>query len=315
MATSKRGSSASSRGSGTSKRRKKAGGPAPIKLILYPLSVLGGLYLGVQFYAHFLRPAEAARARPAGRTASQKRLSPARARQEKPRPVASRPKEEEPEEETPVVSVRPSTPVQKVPGIEIDRATTGRPEVALTFDAGADWKPARQILDTLQKEGVTSTFFLTGEWVKQNPKTTQRITAEGHEVGNHSWDHPAFTTLSEDEIKSQLDRTEAIIKETTGRSSRPYFRPPLGARDDRVRGLVGDNGYFSIYWTLDSHDSVVKGITASEIKERVLEGIAPGSIVLLHCGSQATADALPEILAGLKQRNLKPVLLSKLLAK
>jgi peptidoglycan/xylan/chitin deacetylase (PgdA/CDA1 family) len=216
---------------------------------------------------------------------------------------------------TPKVSVRPSTPAEKVPAVEIDRGTSGRPEVALTLDAGADWRPTRQILETLAKEKVRCTFFLTGEWVRENPKTTARIAAEGHEIGNHSWDHAAFTGLTDAQIKEQLERTEALIRETTGKSSRPYFRPPLGARDARVRQAVADNGYLNVYWTLDSHDSVQKGITASQIKERVLGEIAPGSIVLLHCGSQATADALPEILAGLRERGLSPVPLSRLLAK
>lgn len=302
-------------------RRKKGPGFSAAKVALYPLSVVAGLYLGVQAYARYLAPADAPQTRkPASKAAAPRQA--ARVKAESPAPSEQKPARE-PEEkapaetpdDTPKVTIRPTAPVQKMPGIEIDRATTGRPEVALTLDAGADWKPARQILDTLQKEGVRCTFFLTGEWVKQNPRTTQRIASEGHEIGNHSWDHPAFTGLSNEEIQDQLERTESVIREATGKSSRPYFRPPLGARDDRVRRAVGENGFLSVYWTLDSHDSVQKGITASQIKERVLGGIAPGSIVLMHCGSQASADALPEILAGLKERNLKPVLLSRLLTK
>jgi peptidoglycan/xylan/chitin deacetylase (PgdA/CDA1 family) len=210
---------------------------------------------------------------------------------------------------------RLSTASGPVPPVEIDRAATGRKEVALTFDAGADWKPARQILEELAAEGVKSTFFLTGEWVTQNPKTTRRIAAEGHEVGNHSWDHPPFTRLTDEQIADQLRRTDAVIQETAGVSSHPYFRPPLGDRDPRVRKAIGDQGFFTIYWTLDSHDSVKKGITAAEIRDRVLSKVAPGSIVLMHCGSQATADALPEILKGLRARGLTPVTVSQLLAR
>jgi peptidoglycan-N-acetylmuramic acid deacetylase len=106
-----------------------------------------------------------------------------------------------------------------------------------------------------------------------------------------------------------------VIQETAGVSSHPYFRPPLGDRDPRVRKAIGDQGYFTIYWTLDSHDSVKKGITAAEIRDRVLSKAAPGSIVLMHCGSQATADALPEIIKGLRARGLTPVTVSQLLAR
>jgi peptidoglycan/xylan/chitin deacetylase (PgdA/CDA1 family) len=200
-----------------------------------------------------------------------------------------------------------------MPAVEIDRGPGRRPEVSLTFDAGADWRPAKQILDTLREHGVRSTFFLTGEWVEGNPKTARRIAAEGHEIGNHSWDHPAFTHLADEQIRDQLRRTESLVQSTTGRTTHPYFRPPLGARDRRVLQTVADEGFLTIYWTLDSRDSVDRGITAAEIRDRVLQGVTPGAIVLLHCGSRATADALPEILAGLRERGLAPVPVGRLL--
>ncbi len=204
---------------------------------------------------------------------------------------------------------------QPLPPTEIRKGLSRRPEVALTFDAGSDWKPVRKILETLSAERVQSTFFLTGEWVTQNPKSSRRIATEGHELGNHSWDHPAFTKLSDDQIGDQLRRTEAAIQAVTGKSTFPYFRPPLGDRDPRVLRAIGNQGYFSVYWTLDSRDSVDKGITAAQIRDRVLAGVQPGSIVLMHCGSQASADALPEILAGLKAKGLKAVPVSRLLEK
>lgn len=96
-------------------------------------------------------------------------------------------------------------------------------------------------------------------------------------------------------------------------TSRPYFRPPLGDRDPRVRTIVGEEGFLTVYWTLDSRDSVDRGVTAAQIRERVLGKAAPGSIILLHCGSQATADALPAILEGLKTRGLNQVPVGRLL--
>lgn len=203
--------------------------------------------------------------------------------------------------------------VRTFPPVEVDRGSTSRKEVALTFDAGADWKPVRKIVDTLAAEKIKTTFFLTGEWVKKNPRSTHLIADSGHELGNHSWNHPAFTGLSDEDIKDQLRRTDEIIHETVGRSTHPYFRPPLGARDTRVKRVVGNEGYMTIYWTLDSRDSVDKGITAEQIRDRVLTKTSPGSIVLLHCGSQATADALPEIIKGLREKGLSIVPVSRLL--
>ncbi len=207
----------------------------------------------------------------------------------------------------------PFPPVVPIPGREVDRARTGRAEVALTFDAGSDYRPVPKILDALSGAGLRATFFLTGEWVRRYPQVARRIVAAGHELGNHSWDHPAFTGLTDGEIREQLERTEAIVRTTLGRSTRPYFRPPEGARDGRVLRAVGQEGYTTIYWTLDSHDSVVRGIRAEQIRDRVLGRVQSGSIVLLHCGSQPTADALPEILDGLRERGLEPVTVSRLL--
>lgn len=301
------------------KRRKSGTGFAFGQVLLYGFASVGAFYLGAQAYARISPPAPARadaqpkeRAQPAAAPSHPTRRSEARPERSAEREEPEKPAEKE---QAPAVAVKPVSSEEHLPGVEIDRANTGRPEVALTFDAGSDWRPAKKILDTLHSEGVKSTFFLTGEWVKQNPKTTSRITDEGHELGNHSWSHTAFTELSEPDIMDELDRTEAIIRETTGKSSKPYFRPPLGARDDRVRRIVGENGYLSIYWSIDSLDSVRKGITAQEIEDRVLEKVAPGTIVLMHCGSQATADALPNILAGLKERGLQPVPVSKLLTK
>jgi peptidoglycan/xylan/chitin deacetylase (PgdA/CDA1 family) len=229
-------------------------------------------------------------------------------------PRTDPPRGDAPRVETPRLRPDVKTAFKALPPVEIDRGVARRHEVALTFDAGSDYRPVRKILETLAKDGTKCTFFLTGEWVQRNPKSTKRIAAEGHEFGNHSWNHPAFTGLSGPEIEDQLTRTEAIIQETAGKSTRPYFRPPLGARDSRVRKAVGSQGFLTVYWTLDSHDSVEKGITAEQIRDRVLGKITPGSIVLMHCGSQASADALSDILEGLKAKGLRPVTVSQLLA-
>jgi peptidoglycan/xylan/chitin deacetylase (PgdA/CDA1 family) len=214
-----------------------------------------------------------------------------------------------------VTGTAAATPVTAppLPPTEIERGAGTRPEVSLTFDAGSDWRPVKAILAALERRQLKATFFLTGEWVEKNPKTTQLIVSSGHEIGNHSWDHPAFTHLSDDAVREQLRRTETLLQEVTGKTTRPYFRPPLGDRDARVRRLVGEEGFLTVYWTLDSRDSVDRGITAEQIRQRVVDKASAGSIVLLHCGSQATAEALPAVLDGLQQRGLNQVPLSRLL--
>lgn len=186
-------------------------------------------------------------------------------------------------------------------------------EVALTFDAAYDDAPLPRILQALENRGYRATFFLTGGFAERFPKSVKRISDAGMEIGNHSWSHPSFTKLSEAQIDRELHRTNDLLKKITGQEPN-LFRPPFGARDDRVRRLVAEEGFSTIYWALDSWDSVRKGITAKEVADRVLSRVRPGDVVLMHIGSAASAEALPFILKDLDERGLRVVPVSDLMA-
>ena len=183
----------------------------------------------------------------------------------------------------------------------VQRGSTTRPWVALTLDAGASAEPVASMLETLRQRGVTLTFFLTGKWIKENPELTRQIVADGHEIANHTFNHPDMRNLSAEAIDAELAETEASLSATApGASIRPFFRPPYGAYDERVLQLVEAHGYLPVYWTLDSLDSVGEPKTPEFLLERVTGKLPPdklrGAIILAHCGSQPTADALPQIL-------------------
>ena len=114
-------------------------------------------------------------------------------------------------------------------------------------------------------------------------------------------------------IREQLRRTEEAALRICGRSTKPLFRPPFGARDERVRSVAAEEGYLTIYWTVDSWDSVKKDITPQMITDRVMRHIRPGAIVLMHCGSEATAQALPQLLNALDAQGYRVVKVSELL--
>lgn len=185
--------------------------------------------------------------------------------------------------------------------------------VALTFDAGSSAQPVPAILQALAQHGVRSTFFLTGQWIERHPHAARQIAEAGHELGNHSWSHPPFTSLTDEQIREQLRRTEEIAQRVCGRSTKPLFRPPFGDRDERVRSIVAEEGYLTIYWTIDSWDSVKRDITPQEIIARVMRRMRPGAIVLMHCGSEATAQALPQLLQALEAQGYRAVTVSELL--
>ena len=193
--------------------------------------------------------------------------------------------------------------------------TASSTRIALTFDAGASPAPTPSILKALRDNGLHVTFFLTGKWCEANPELVKQIAAEGHEIGNHTYSHPDLRKLSDDEIIEQLSKTEDLVKNLTGQSTKPYFRPPYGGRDKQVLSVAGREGYTSVYWSLDCLDAYQKGITAEQIETRVLDRIQGGDIVLMHCGSAATAAALPDLIAKLKERGFVIVKVSELTAK
>ena len=202
---------------------------------------------------------------------------------------------------------------ERQPDGEVSSVPGAKGMIALTFDAGASAEPVPAILKALADTGSHATFFFTGKWVKTNPGIAQDIVNAGHEVGNHSWSHPDFTTLSDDEMLDQISRTEQIMQTKLHINGASLFRPPYGARNSEVRRLVADHGYRVIYWAVDCLDSVKKNITAEQIETRVLAKAKQGDIVLMHCGSQATADALPSLIEALNHKGWKVVTVGELL--
>jgi peptidoglycan-N-acetylglucosamine deacetylase len=174
--------------------------------------------------------------------------------------------------------------------------------IVLTFDAGADRGNAVQILDTLKAKGVRASFGMTGIWASQHPDLIRRINAEGHHLMNHSWDHPSFPAITSAQRADQLKRTEDLIRSQVGISLQPYFRPPFGEYDHAVLADLAANGYtINVMWTVDTLGW--NGYTAAQITSRVMNGAAPGAIMLMHVGAASQdAAALPGIIDQLRAR-------------
>lgn len=184
--------------------------------------------------------------------------------------------------------------------------TAGRVAL-LTFDAGSDRGNAPRILDILAANGIVAGWGMTGQWAERNPDLIRRIANEGHYFINHSYGHPSFTGLStgepaltRDQRWAELDRTEQIVRDLSGRSTLPYFRPPYGDYDASVNADVGARGYrFNIMWTVDSGGWA--GLSAADIIQRCLGQSAPGAIYVFHVGAASQdADALQAIIDGLR---------------
>lgn len=194
----------------------------------------------------------------------------------------------------------------------ITRIPTRSPLIALTFDAGSDAGHTQAILDILEAEGITATFFLTGSWLAKFPELGRAVSEAGHELGNHTYSHPHLTELTDAEIRSELTRTEEAA-ETLGRPLTPFFRPPYGEFDRRVSEVARAQGYrYLVMWTVDSWDW--KLIPPDELTDRVVGKAAPGAVILLHVGSQTnTPTALPGMIERLRDQGYRFGTLSELL--
>ncbi len=210
---------------------------------------------------------------------------------------------------------RPAPPTTAAPfparlaGTDWERIPTTRHVVALTFDAGANADGVSSILATLRTEGVPATFFLTGDFVNQFPAAARQI-ASAQRVGNHSMDHPYFTKLTGAQITSELTRARQAIGAVAGKDPHPWFRFPFGDRNSSTIAAVNASGYVPVRWTVDTlgWKGTSGGITAQIVRDRVVNALQPGEIVLMHCGSNPTdhttldAVALSGIIQTLKAR-------------
>lgn len=194
-------------------------------------------------------------------------------------------------------------PAHAITGLsQIAAASPGPRTVALTFDDGPTPEYTRQILDILDQYQVQATFFLLGQQVARNPDLAREIVRRGHSIANHTWDHPSLNKLSAARIDSEISATDTIIQQTTG--LRPTcVRPPYGAINQTVISRINGSFHNAVDWNVDPLDWKKPGTAA--IINRVLSGVRPNSIVLMHDGGgnrSQTVAALPYIITALRDR-------------
>ena len=195
-------------------------------------------------------------------------------------------------------------------GHDIEAFDTGRKVVALTFDGGASGDAVESILATLKAYDVPATFFVTGDFARAYPHPVTAIDEAGHPVGNHSDSHPYFTQTTNEEIRAELAAAESAISALTGATTAPLFRFPFGDREDLDIRVVNAAGYIPVRWTVDTlgWKGTSEGVTTALIRQRILDRLRPGQIVLMHVGahpddhSTLDADALPGVIEDLRAR-------------
>lgn len=192
--------------------------------------------------------------------------------------------------------------------------------VALTFDAGANADGVASILATLDARDATGTFFLTGAFVESFPGASRQI-ASAYPIGNHTQHHPDLTTLSADAVRAEIRTGAASIVAATGVDPRPYFRFPYGAVTTSTISIVNAECYVPFRWTVDTWGwkGTAGDMSADAVLQRVLDGLRPGAIVLMHVGSNPDdgstfdADALPAVIDAVRAQGYRLVTLEYVL--
>lgn len=189
-----------------------------------------------------------------------------------------------------------------VKGKGIFLGNTSEKKVYLTFDEGYENGYTPKILDTLKSNHVPAAFFVTADFVDKQPKLVQRMAVEGHIVGNHTATHRSLPELADSEIRKEIEITHYKVRELTGKDMK-FMRPPMGEYNSRVLNELKELGYKAVFWSMAYRDwETDKQPGQVTAYNNVMDNVHPGAVILLHAVSKSNADALDEIIKGVKAR-------------
>lgn len=169
--------------------------------------------------------------------------------------------------------------LQNVVSESVETETTNTEQikkVALTFDDGPHPSYTEQLLDGLKKRGVKATFFVTGEHASLHPDVIERMSEEGHLIGNHTYSHMQLSVANKEEFKEELIRTNEVIEEITGKEVL-FVRPPYGTWD---KSFETELNMFPVLWTVDPLDWCSTNV--SSITSKVVKEVEENDIILMH---------------------------------
>ena len=187
--------------------------------------------------------------------------------------------------------------------------------IALTFDDGPHPKETNQVLDVLKKYNIKATFFIAGKHANWYPKALVRASKEGHEIGNHTFNHPDISNLTKSQLEEEILKCEDILIKLTGKKP-TLFRPPYGSYKQEELALIAKKlKYKIVLWTsVDARDWENPG--SKVIVNKIINNVKNGDIILLHdYATNNTVEALDMLIPKMIEKGFKFVTVSEIIKK
>lgn len=176
--------------------------------------------------------------------------------------------------------------------------------IYLTFDCGYENGNTNKILKTLKKNHVKAIFFITMDYLQENPKLVKRMKRQGHLVGSHTSTHPHLSKCSKKKIKKEVQGLERMMWEKTGYPLDKFIRPPEGNYSIRALKILKQLGYTTVFWSLAWYDyNVNDQPSVTYVVSRFKKYYHKGMLPLMHVVSSADTKALPEVISYMRSKS------------
>ncbi|MFC1662658.1 polysaccharide deacetylase family protein [Patescibacteria group bacterium] len=193
----------------------------------------------------------------------------------------------------------------------ISRGNSEAANINLTFNSVSSAGTTDQILEILTNKEIKADFFVTGVWLENNGELGKQILEKGHGIYSLGYEYESFTTKTDAEVQSDLEKTDDIFNSALEQSAKPFFRPPFGSINDEIFTAVKQYGYCPIVWTFDSLDWSAD-LSSEEVKQRILEKATNGAIIVMQTSNSVVPEILNEVIDSLKENSLNFVSLIEL---
>lgn len=171
------------------------------------------------------------------------------------------------------------------------RVETDRQVVALTFDDGPRRGQTDEILAVLREENVVATFYLVGKDIEENPGEVEKIIADGHEIGNHTYAHKRMVLVTPNFVRDEIEKTDELIAKAGGGRD-VTFRPPYGKKLFALPFYLSERNRRTVTWDVEPETFFEK---SEDMVRFTVENTKNGSIILLHVMYDNRAESMKSV--------------------